>query len=305
MTEPEVDILLATYNGERFVSEQIDSLKKQTFRNWRLLIHDDGSSDATAVILRRFAAEDSRITLIEDGIRFGKAPLNFLHLLRISSAPRVMFCDQDDIWFPDKVEKMLGMSRKLREDIPGVVYSRANYWNPENGVTNQTWKRYPSGLPLFLTQKAAVQGSASMLNGKMRKYVLSYTGPIVMHDHLVGLIANSFGEAVYMPDVLMNYRQHDRNVTGNNDEASQGLSWFVKKLSNRPVMDRPTLQSIKSFYGFFETRIPEENQKIFQEFFALEHRSRVGRVLSARRFGFGRDGSVKKLMIKFIIAPYL
>ncbi len=305
MADPEVDILLATYNGERFVEEQIESLRKQTFADWRLLIHDDGSTDLTMEIIRRKASEDPRITIIEDARRFGNAPANFRHLLRFSTAPRVMFCDQDDVWFPEKVEKMLEASRSLHEDIPGVVYSRSNYWNPQRGVINQTWRRFPAGLPLFLGQKAAVQGSASMFNRAMRETMLSYDGPVVMHDHLVGLIANSFGEAVYIPDVLMNYRQHDRNVTGNNDEAITGVKWVMKKLLNRPVMDPLTLKSTEAFYSFFEPRIPEANRKIFREFFSLEHRSRLGRVMTARRNGFGRDGSVKKMMWKLLLSPYL
>lgn len=305
MKTPEVDILLATYNGERFVREQIESLRAQTFRNWRLLVHDDGSTDCTLDIVRNLAIGDPRIEILSDGVRFGKAPANFLYLLRFSDAPRVMFCDQDDVWFLEKVEKMLAASRSLADDTPGVVYSRANYWNPERGVINQTWRRYPVGLPMFLTQKAAVQGSASMFNGAMRDALLSYQGPVVMHDHLVGLVANSFGEAVYMPDVLMNYRQHDRNVTGNNDEARTGLAWIWRKLSNRPVMDPLTLRSIRSFYGFFEPRISPGRKKIYEEFFRLENRSRIGRVLAARRYGFGRDGSVNKLSLKLLLSPYL
>lgn len=301
-----LDILLATRNGERFVEEQIRSLQSQTFKDWTLLVHDDGSVDATMDIVRSIAGEDSRIQIIEDGIRLGSAPGNFLHLLKHSKARRIMFCDQDDIWFQDKIEKMMKRGELLKEDIPGVVYSRANYWNPERGVMGHTWPRYPVGLAQFLTQKAAVQGSAALINGKMRETMLSYEGPMVMHDHLLGLIANSFGRVEMMDEILMNYRQHDANVTGNSDETKKGIQWYLTKLRNyRPVMDRKTLDSTRSFYERFYDFIPEDRRHIFEAFFRLEDQSRPGRVLSAWRNGFARDGSVRKLMVKMLLCSYI
>ena len=71
MSEPLVDILMATYNGERYIGEQIESIRRQTWRNWRLLVSDDCSNDGTLDIVRGYAAEDDRIRIVSEGVRFG------------------------------------------------------------------------------------------------------------------------------------------------------------------------------------------------------------------------------------------
>ena len=99
-----IDILLATYNGGRYLIPQIQSLQNQTFQNWHLWIHDDGSKDETPALLERFVREDSRITWIKDDVLLHSASENFMHLLRFSTADYTICCDQDDIWLEDKLQ---------------------------------------------------------------------------------------------------------------------------------------------------------------------------------------------------------
>ncbi|MBR1732901.1 MAG: glycosyltransferase, partial [Alloprevotella sp.] len=93
-----IDILLAAYNNAAYLPAQIRSLQNQTFTDWRLLVHDDGSADDTVGVVREFASADSRITLIEDGVTFHSAQGNFMHLLPFSDSEFAIFCDGDDIW---------------------------------------------------------------------------------------------------------------------------------------------------------------------------------------------------------------
>ena len=101
-----IDILLATYNGERYIETQIRSLQAQTYGQWRLLVHDDGSTDHTLDIVRRLAADDARISLLDDGVQFHSAAQNFLHLIRHSTAPFCICCDGDDVWLAPKLERL-------------------------------------------------------------------------------------------------------------------------------------------------------------------------------------------------------
>lgn len=71
MTEPLIDILMATYNGERFIAEQIESIQRQSYKNWRLLVSDDCSTDGTLDVVRRYAAEDGRIRIVSEGVKHG------------------------------------------------------------------------------------------------------------------------------------------------------------------------------------------------------------------------------------------
>ena len=90
-----VDILLATYNGAKYIRSQIMSIICQSFEDWRLIIHDDGSTDETVAIIKRIV--DPRIVLIEDEKKFGNPCGNFLYLTQFIESPYAMFCDQDDI----------------------------------------------------------------------------------------------------------------------------------------------------------------------------------------------------------------
>ena len=94
---------MATYNGERFIAEQIESIQRQSYKNWRLLVSDDCSTDGTLDVVRRYAAEDGRIRIVSEGVKHGGAKENFFSLMTCSDAPYCMFCDQDDVWLPDKI----------------------------------------------------------------------------------------------------------------------------------------------------------------------------------------------------------
>ena len=121
-----IDILLSAYNGQKFIKEQIDSIIGQTIGDWRLLISDDCSTDGTLDVLATFR-EDSRIELVSQNVKYGSARDNFLNLLNYASGDYVMFCDQDDVWLPDKIEVTLRLMEELERangsDIPLLVLS--------------------------------------------------------------------------------------------------------------------------------------------------------------------------------------
>ena len=106
--QPTVEILLAAYNGERFLREQLDSLLAQTWEQWHLTVSDDGSTDGTPAILDEYAARyPGRIRRVRHEGRFGNARDHFFWLMKECGASYMMFCDQDDVWHLDKVEKTM------------------------------------------------------------------------------------------------------------------------------------------------------------------------------------------------------
>ena len=145
-----VDILVATFNGEKFIRAQLLSLLYQSYANIRVIVHDDGSTDATQTIVREIATKDNRVLFIEDGVRCGGAGKNFMHLLKFSDADAVMFCDQDDIWFDNKVSKMLSVLREKDNKVPQVVYSEAYAWYPDHGIDRIAMRERPENLKNFL-----------------------------------------------------------------------------------------------------------------------------------------------------------
>ena len=122
-----IAILMATYNGEKFLREQIDSLFTQTYQDWHLYVHDDGSTDSTISIVKEYIDNHpGRITLMDYPSQ-GGACKNFLSMLDRVDAPYYMFCDQDDVWLPEKIEREYSEIRELeRREVslkPIVVYS--------------------------------------------------------------------------------------------------------------------------------------------------------------------------------------
>ena len=101
--KPPIEIIMATYGDADAVSEaQVDSLFKQTYRQWRLLVRDDGSTDNTVALLKALSDQDNRIHLVSDGLGNLSMNGNFNHLLTLSTAPYVMYCDWDDAGCPKK-----------------------------------------------------------------------------------------------------------------------------------------------------------------------------------------------------------
>lgn len=120
----DVAILMATYNGGKFIKEQIESILNQTYRNWMLYIQDDGSTDNTIEIIKSF--KDDRIKLIDVGLTHQGACNNFMSLLNMVEAPSYMFCDQDDYWKNFKIQlqlKELWDLEKNNPNLPILIYS--------------------------------------------------------------------------------------------------------------------------------------------------------------------------------------
>ena len=125
--EYRVEILMATYNGEKYLSEQIGSIISQSYENWRLLIRDDNSKDNTVSIIEKYEKEDNRIRLLRDrkgNLGFIK---NFEELLKSSHKEFIMFSDQDDYWEKDKIKNYIEILKKNENLIqkPLLIHSNS------------------------------------------------------------------------------------------------------------------------------------------------------------------------------------
>jgi rhamnosyltransferase len=137
--EHKVCIILATYNGEKFIAEQLDSLRAQTYTNWQLFIRDDGSTDETLSIIGRYVEKDNRICFLEtNSSNLGSCQnFGFILSLVMGKYPYYMFCDQDDVWLPFKIEYTLYYIQhfELQEelDAPLMVYTNFKYVTSQLG----------------------------------------------------------------------------------------------------------------------------------------------------------------------------
>jgi glycosyltransferase involved in cell wall biosynthesis len=219
-----IQILLATYNGEDYLEEQLDSLFHQTYTNWTLLVHDDGSTDSTLKILSTFQKRyPDVISILTDGLRFGNARDNFTHLVSASTSNYVMFCDQDDIWLPQKIKKTFNeMDRlvRLHGDLPIAVHTDLEVVDGElNSIASSMFqyqglsKSIDSLLQILL--KNSVTGCTMMINRKAINVSMPILPPAIMHDWwIVANVIKHHGMVEFIDESLIQYRQHGANSVG-------------------------------------------------------------------------------------------
>lgn len=224
MQTNKIAILMATYNGEKYLREQIDSLFAQTCQDWHLYVHDDGSSDGTVAILKEYEKKyPTRITLMDYPSQ-GGACKNFLSMLERVDAPYYMFCDQDDVWHSEKIEESLFLMKKeelLHLRAPIVVHTDLRVVNEEGKVEAQSfWEKAGMHPNMFKKpeQRIAniVTGCTMLFNNDARKKAMEKIpqgNP--MHDEWVtvrtclegGIVAPLYKQ-------LIDYRQHYDNTLG-------------------------------------------------------------------------------------------
>lgn len=213
-----VNILMATYNGEKFLAQQIESIQKQTFKEWNLLIRDDGSSDKTCDIIRNFTAKDSRIRFINENEHHNLGVIkSFFMLVNYEVADFYFFSDQDDVWFPEKLSVSLEAAKHKASDVPLLVYTDLKVVNQELNILQDSMIRAQSHhanttlLP-ELTENT-VTGGTMMINHALAEKWFT-PNDILMHDWFLALLAASLGEIIYLDLPTQLYRQHDNNVLG-------------------------------------------------------------------------------------------
>ena len=301
-----VDILMATYNGEAFVEEQVQSIINQTYREWRLLVHDDGSTDKTMEILHRLAEEDERVVVIEDGVQRLGVARNFIHLAKQSTAAYCMFCDQDDVWLTNKVEKMVHAIEQYDQGVPQVVYTNAFLWSPNRGIiSDKNTLTYPTTLRQTLFLNTGIQGAAAIFNRAMRELIVEPLSYYAMHDHVLLLAGICFGEVHYLHESLMYYRQHENNLTGNAPGSIAKKITLMWQNRNVPLVSREHYNGLKSFYEYFREGVRVDDRQVIEMFLSLPDKNCLVRLWRIVQYRFKLFDSTLFLVVKMCIRRYI
>ena len=245
-----IDILLATYNGEPFLGKQLESIFSQTNSDWHLTIRDDGSSDATQETIENWRSRHpDRISVIHDHQgRLGPAA-NYVRLMQHADAPYCMFCDQDDVWLPTKVQVTLDRMRAIAEQsaatVPSLVFTDLQVADEQLTVLSESMWRYrhfnPEHTGINLLTENIITGCTVMLNRELREIATPVPEDAVMHDWWAALLATLFGRIAYVPAATILYRQHSGNDTG---AKERGLVAGIKRARLlRPYRDRTIRQA--------------------------------------------------------------
>ncbi|RTZ43158.1 glycosyltransferase family 2 protein [Candidimonas sp. SYP-B2681] len=241
MNDPLVEILMATYNGEAHIAEQLDSLIAQSYANWKVLVHDDGSTDATVRIVAAYASRyPERIIVLDDGHRCGGAKSNFAHLMAMSSADYIFFCDQDDVWLSskvaDSVKTILAAEAVHRRETPLAVFTDLTVVDAKLNVLADSMWEFQRIKPELadsvntLAVRNCMTGCTMLMNRAAVGACLPIPAYAVMHDWWCGLkILQARGRLIAMKSPLVLYRQHGSNVVG---ARRWGPALIARKLLN-------------------------------------------------------------------------
>lgn len=301
-----VDILLATYNGEKYLKAQIMSILYQTYTDWTLYIHDDGSKDNTVEIIKYFEKNFPNIIWVNDGISNLGPAGNFMHLLKSSKAQFVCFCDQDDIWFDNKLEIMVNAFKGENMAKPLVMYSQAiDFYSQDNnkiGRYSSPCKHYSIKDSIF--RNGGVQGCASMFNSSMRDFINVEHEYVAMHDHILmlsGIINNGIR---YIDIPLFLYRQHSNNATTHQPQNLLDYLNILGRNKKVPVVDVSYYKGLKSFYHVYNKYLDKTDKKWFELYFSMTKKSRIMRCLYILLYQIPLRGSVLKLLFKIMFRKY-
>ena len=220
-----VAILLSTYNSEKYLDEQIDSILKQTYNNWELIIRDDGSTDSTIQIIHNYCLQYPNIRLIKTQKKNLGVKKSFFELLENSNARYYMFCDHDDVWFSDKVEKtykkMIEEERNNRNKAIIICSDLVVVDDKLQVIHDSMWgysKFFPEILKSsfkYLSVCNFVTGCTMMINNKAKEISFPLSPHATLHDNWIALkvlCSNGIISPIY--DTTIFYRQHGKNVCG-------------------------------------------------------------------------------------------
>lgn len=232
-----VEILLSTYFGGDFVAQQIDSLLEQSYSNIRITIRDDGSNDSTLSILQSYRQKyPEKINILADRENLGSRK-SFMRLLENSSADYVMFCDQDDVWYSNKISDTLAEMRRLErrygKNYPLLVFTDLTTTDSKlNVISRSFWKsqrldpKMATNWKKLLAQNV-VSGCTIMVTKNVKMFLRPLSKVEIFHDHLISVLVSKYGYISWIDSSTIFYRQHGGNVIG---ALKVDFFYAVKKL---------------------------------------------------------------------------
>ncbi|MFC6260649.1 glycosyltransferase family 2 protein [Levilactobacillus fujinensis] len=246
-----VAILMSTFNGADFIEQQIESICEQSYEGWTLYIRDDGSTDETLNIIRKFMKNDHRIVLYEEEkpVNLGPAE-SFMTMLSRIDANYYLFSDQDDFWLSDKVEKTLLVMKRLNQHEPNLVHTNLSLTDRELEVSAPSFSKTAFDDVQSILLANDITGCTVMINRKLRDLVKYQISIPCMHDMWLGLIAAQFGNVDYIKASTMLYRQHGNNVVGSTTNKMAKIKGFNSiSEKNRLMTTVLTARELLKKYG--------------------------------------------------------
>lgn len=296
-----IDILMATYNGERYIEQQLESIINQSETNWRLLVRDDCSQDNTRQIIQRYQIKyPEKIIFVPSTEPSGSAMNNFFQLLDYAENEYIMFADQDDVWKPDKIaltlKKMHEMEKQYRKETPLLVHTDLCVVDETLHTINQSIfamqdMDYRRDKLNNLLVTNIVTGCTMLFNQSLLKMLNEKPKTAVMHDLWIALVAAAFGEIGFVNKATILYRQHGTNVNGIKNvnsfnyvkEAINNISGISKSLDLH-------YRQAGEFLKIYKSNLSEEQIEVLTEYSEFRQKNWLQRGVVLFRYDMKKNG---------------
>lgn len=316
-----IEILLATYNGERFLPEQIESIINQSYTDYKILASDDNSSDCTFEILRSYESVlGEKINVVQSNTHSAKE--NFYNLLDMADAEYIALCDQDDFWESDRLKKSLEavqrLERRYGKETPILVHSDLEIVDENLNSQNKKMseltgmseaithaKKESKYLFTISTEKSFsrylvennITGNTVIINKALLDI---YKRPKVsfMHDWWLGLIAFTFGKVGYLNECLVKYRQHESNELG----AKNPLELHnIKKRNKKKIRENYDCMfaQVDEFLRLYKDELGKSRsadtyfaRKYLNAFANMKSKNRVSKIRDILKYSFFKSSKI-------------
>jgi glycosyltransferase involved in cell wall biosynthesis len=297
---PDVEVLLATYNGGQYLSEFLQSLSAQQGVNVHLRVSDDGSNDDTFSILKLFQHRFQSFNLYI-GPKIGPTE-NFLSLIQKSNLNIIALADQDDVWEPDHLLKAVERLRDCNER-PTLSFSAVLEFGENKGLSGSWPKRFPSQNILSIISENLARGCTMVFNAKAREVIKRYHPKnAIMHDWWILLVVASVGKIIWTENPEINYRIHERNHVGGTPRLGIRISRFTKNIKYR---NWSVLLQAEELFKAYGTSMEEDQRNNLSKFVkTMNTRSFVARwklQFACRRF---RTSIFDEIAIRLLLIAF-
>lgn len=298
-----IAILLATYNGQKYIKELLESFESQSKSDFVCFIHDDGSTDNTIEIIKDFIEDKGNKYIILENPPLHSPKDNFLWMLSNVEANYYMFADQDDVWIKEKIEKSYAKMLEL-DDSPSCVFADMLVVDENLNRINDSFIRLLDRDPFdYRYQRIIIDNPAAgctmMINKALRNMAIKLkdTRLIEMHDVFILSLASAFGRINYIDEPLVLYRQHEGNIMGAKKIGVMGkvFSNISDLLNGKINKEKKEFHNQKRNLAKAVISVAEDKNsstyKMLKDFSEIEKETKINRIRFYKRNGFNRKSN--------------
>lgn len=299
-----INILITSYNGKNFLEEQLNSIFCQNYGEWKIFIRDDNSSDNTRHIIEDFSKKSpNKVIDVNDYLGNLNVKANYSFLMQQEDSDYLLFCDQDDVWLPDKISTTLftmhAAEAKYGADTPLLIHTDLCVVDCNlQPIAPSFWKyqNLNSKLGMSLNRlmpQNVVTGCTVMINRSLAKLAAPIPEDAIMHDWWLALVAALFGQVVYLDEPTLLYRQHGNNSVG---AKRWGFKRIIRQAQSSEAVRESMLRTMRQAQALldrYRNQMTPEQIDMVEAYAGLPSMSKAERVKTMLKYRFFKHGTIR------------